>query len=117
MNSDLSNVKVGDEVLMVGYRRSGELRKVDRATKTQLTVANVCFNRNNGFRRGGSHWDTLRIYVPNDDEAEAARNEKRKRDLVYAISTACERDKLRKISLYDLEVLWQHVQDSEAEDE
>ena len=117
MNSDLSEVTVGDEVLILGFPHSRELQKVTRATKTQLTVANIRFNRNDGSQRGGTRWDRSRIYVPTAEEAESARQEQRKRDLVYAISTACERDKLRAMSLRKLEAVGQLLSELEASDE
>jgi hypothetical protein len=81
-------------------------------TKTQIVTKRGKFRKRDGFEVGGSSWHRTYVRVPKAGELEEVGREQRRRNLVYHIGTACERNKLKELSLEALELINKAIQDA-----
>lgn len=72
MNSDLSNVQVGDK-LIVCVANNKRLVCVTRITKTQIVVDNIKYNRKTGRRLGVSNWHYEYLRIPTESDITEIR--------------------------------------------
>ena len=73
----LSNLKVGDYVLLDATRNLGgaiSIRKVDRLTKTQIIVGHTKFRRSDGRQIGVGGWTTTLIVEPTQERKLEVEN-------------------------------------------
>lgn len=67
------NAEVGTEFVL--NRRWGRptIERVEKVTKTRITIAGFTFNRERGSRIGGSSWDTTTISMPTQKRREQCK--------------------------------------------
>lgn len=83
---ELKDLVAGDEVLVIGtFNR--RIAKVDKVTKTQITVNNARFRRDSGWQCGSDRWNVTRISVPTEKEISDVKEENLRKTLIYTISS------------------------------
>lgn len=60
------NAEVGTEFILNKRWSRPTIEKVESVTKTRLVVGGLTFNKESGWRVGGSSWDTTSISIPTE---------------------------------------------------
>ena len=60
------NAEVGTEFILNKRWSRPTIERVERVTKTRLIVGGLAFNKESGWRVGGSSWDTTSINMPTE---------------------------------------------------
>lgn len=70
MQTDLSNVKAGDWVVVSRGIAGNEVKKVERTTATQVIVGGLKYTRFGGALIGGGKFNRSRLFVPSAEYLE-----------------------------------------------
>jgi hypothetical protein len=112
----LENVQAGNKLIhFLSYGREKEVVIVERVTKTQIVTKRGKFRKRDGCEIGSSGWHSTCVQVPKAGELEEVARAQRHCSLVYHIGTACERNKLKELSLETLELIYKAIQDAKEE--
>lgn len=102
---DLTNVKVGDTVLLKNTGYSNErLEKVDKVTKTQIHAGNIRFRISDGYEVGSDGWGRACLKIPTEEDVVRIKKKDRTRVLVSFIKTNVD-----KCPLEDLEEIYKII--------
>jgi hypothetical protein len=109
MSDNLSNVKVGDVVLIKNFGLSNErLAKVEKVTKTQIHACNIRFRISDGCEIG-TGWGKAILRIPTEEDIIRVANANKRRKLLSYI-----KENIEKCSLSDMEEIYKIMSNSKA---
>lgn len=85
MQDELTNVKVGDELIYGGYSGGRRVITVDRITPTQICSGNLKFGKRNGKMIGSSGWNTVFAHLPRQGEIEEILQKQKINNMQYKL--------------------------------
>lgn len=104
---NLESVQVGDTLIWHGRHYSdSRVVKVDRLTKTQIVIDLSKFRKSDGYNVGDKNvWSKARVTIPKEGEIKKIQEARLHQKLIYAVNGACQIDKLRDMTLEQLQQL------------
>lgn len=101
MNTDFTNVKVGDAVI-IGNSWGEHIARVTKVNKSTFVVENKTFRKDNGWQYGGDIWYRWCACIPTQEDLDRIKAKEEKEKLIYNILNKATSVKLID---YDIETL------------